>query len=193
VDTIGDAVIEVEPNNPVTVQDEPESVLVADGEVDREVRGRPHAPSASLHRSDSLPSPSTTGHNSGGLANGGGTPFEGEPFVCGPSSPDSGILAELDGPLQAGFNDLAPMADDLCLLDLDQRGGGVPSREEQFGVLIEAGRAVKPSHQARFLASGSAIRVVGAGSEDSSYGDAIATTETWLGGVDHISLSPQCR
>jgi hypothetical protein len=63
--------------------------------------------------------------------------------------------------VQARLSDFAPLADDLRLFDLVKSGAGVTDREEQLGVLISAGRAATPSHQARVLAFEIwAIRVV---------------------------------
>jgi hypothetical protein len=75
--------------------------------------------------------------------------FEGSPFVLGQSAPDAGVLAGLDSPFQAGFNDLAATADCFSLFYLEKRGAVVPDREEQLGVLAEAGSTVTPSHQDR--------------------------------------------
>jgi len=73
--------------------------------------------------------------------------FEGAPFILGESAPDPGLLAGLDGPSQAGFDDLAATAYSLGFFDLAQRGGGVPDSEEQLGVLVQAGTVVAPRHQ----------------------------------------------
>jgi hypothetical protein len=82
-------------------------------------------------------------------AGAGSTLFDGTPFICGHSTPDAGILVEVNGPLQAGPGDLAPTADDLSHFDLVKRGAGVPNREEQIGVLAQAGNVISPSHQHR--------------------------------------------
>ena len=44
--------------------------------------------------------------NSSGATGAGIPASEGAPFVLGQSAPDSGVLAGLDGPLQAGVNNL---------------------------------------------------------------------------------------
>src|SRR5450759_343051 len=80
--------------------------------------------------------------------------FEGAPFVLGQSAPDSGVLAGLDSPFQAGLNDLTATAYGLGFFYLEKRGAGVPNREEQLGVLVQAGSAVAPSHQIGLLESG---------------------------------------
>src|SRR5450631_2468646 len=75
--------------------------------------------------------------------------FEGTAFVFGKSAPDSGVLAGLDCPFQAGLNDLAATADGFCVFDLEKSRAGVPDREEHLRVLVEAASAVAPSHQDR--------------------------------------------
>ena len=62
--------------------------------------------------------------------------FQGVPFVLGQSAPDSGVLAGVDGPTQAGLLDLTATADNFRLFDLVKRWVGVSYREEQFGVLL---------------------------------------------------------
>ena len=62
--------------------------------------------------------------------------FQGVPFVLGQSAPDSGVLAGVDGPAQAGLRNLTVTADNFCLFDLVKRWVGVSYREEQFGVLL---------------------------------------------------------
>ena len=81
----------------------------------------------------------------------GSSAFQGAPFVLGQSTPDSGVLAGLDSPFQAGLNHLAATADGFCFFYLEKRGAGVPDREEQLGVLVQAGSAVAPSHQIGLL------------------------------------------
>jgi hypothetical protein len=63
--------------------------------------------------------------------------YESAPFVVGQTAPDSGVLALVDGPFQAGFTDLAATAYRLGLLDLEQGGAGAPDREEELGVLFQ--------------------------------------------------------
>jgi hypothetical protein len=93
--------------------------------------------------------PDCGGCNSGGATGAGIATCEGAPFIVGQSAPDSGVLAGLDGPFQAGPRDLASTADGSCFFDLVKRGAGDPDREEQLGVLVQAGRAVEPSHRDR--------------------------------------------
>src|ERR1035437_6519447 len=98
-------------------------------------------------------SPSKTGGSSAGATGARIAPFEGAPLVLGQSAPDSGVLAGLDGPFQADFNHLTTTADGFSLFNLEKRGAGVPDREEQLGVLVQAGSAVAPSHQIGLLES----------------------------------------
>jgi hypothetical protein len=73
--------------------------------------------------------------------------FEGAPFILGESAPNPGLLARLDGPSQAGVNDLTATADSFGFFYLAQHGAGVPDSEEQLGVLVQAGTVVAPRHQ----------------------------------------------
>jgi len=73
--------------------------------------------------------------------------FECAAFTLGLSTPDSGVLAGLDGPFQAGFRDLASTADGLGLFCLEKRGSLVPVGEEEFGVLTPARSDFTPAHQ----------------------------------------------
>ena len=75
--------------------------------------------------------------------------FEGVPFVHGQSAPHAVVLVGLHGPSQAGVNDLTAAADDFCSLDLVKSRVGVPNREEQLWVLVQAGSTAPPSHQDR--------------------------------------------
>jgi hypothetical protein len=75
--------------------------------------------------------------------------FHGVPFVLGKSTPNSGVLAGLECPYQAGLHDLATTADGFSLFNLEKRGAGVTNREEQLRALVHAGSAVAPSHQNR--------------------------------------------
>jgi len=56
------------------------------------------------------------------------------------------VLAGLEGPLQALLAHVAATADLLGLLDLEDRGTRVADREEELGVLVEAGGTVAPIH-----------------------------------------------
>src|SRR3954451_21950273 len=75
--------------------------------------------------------------------------LEGASLVLGKATPDAGVLSGLQRPLQAGVHDRAPAADGLGLLDLQQGRAGVADREEQLGILVEAGSAVAPVHRDR--------------------------------------------
>ena len=77
----------------------------------------------------------------------GNSAFEGPSFVCGQSAPDPVILSGIHGPSQAGVSDLTAAADDFCLVDLVKRRVGVPNREKQLWVLVQAGSTTAPRHQ----------------------------------------------
>ena len=83
----------------------------------------------------------------------GGAALEGAALVLAHAAPDAGVLAGLDGPLEAGVDDVAPTAHGLGLLDLEDGGSGVPDREEQLGVLLEARCTVTPVHGSLHFAS----------------------------------------
>src|SRR5450631_1205912 len=97
--------------------------------------------------------PSRTDCSSAGATGPGIATFEGASFVLGQSAPDSGVLAGLDGPFQAGLNDLTASADGFGFLYLEERRAGVPDGEEQLRVLVQAGSAVAPCHQIGLLES----------------------------------------
>ena len=67
-------------------------------------------------------------------------------LVLGESTPDAGVLARAEGPVQARLHDRAALAHGLRLLDLHDCRAGRPDREEQLGVLVPAERAVAPVH-----------------------------------------------
>ena len=73
--------------------------------------------------------------------------FEGSAFALGLTAPDSGDLAGLQSPFQAGFRNLASTADCLGLFGLKKSRGGVAVGEEQLGVLTPTGSAVTPGDQ----------------------------------------------
>src|SRR5680860_802863 len=64
---------------------------------------------------------------------------------------DTGVLSGVQRPGQAGFDDRAAVADSLRFLALLECGAGVPDREEQLRVLVEAGSAVAPVHLFQLL------------------------------------------
>ena len=78
-----------------------------------------------------------------------GSAFEGVAFFRGQPAPDSGVLAGLHGPFQAGLSDFASSADGLGFFYLEKRSTGVPVGEEQFGVHAQACSAVAPGHHGR--------------------------------------------
>src|SRR3954454_7256373 len=67
-------------------------------------------------------------------------------LVLGQPTPDAGVLARAESPVQARLHHRAATADGLGLLDLHDRRAGRPDREEQLGVLVPAERAVAPIH-----------------------------------------------
>src|SRR5689334_118685 len=91
---------------------------------------------------------------SAGAAGAGVAPLQGAALVLGHAAPDAGILAGLDGPLQADVHHFAAAAHSLGLLDLQDRWAGVPDGEEQLRVLFEAGSAVAPVHLFVLLVAG---------------------------------------
>jgi len=95
--------------------------------------------------------PSLTGRNGVNTTGTGSAPLEGTPFIIGLPTPDTVLLTGLHRPVQADLGDFTAMADSSCLLDLDERWAGVPDREEQFGILIQAGSTVTPGHQCSLL------------------------------------------
>jgi len=84
--------------------------------------------------------------SSAGAAAAGSAALERAPFILRQTAPHAKILPRLNGPFQACLNDLATTADRLGLFDLKESRAGVPNREEQLGVFIQAGSAIAPSH-----------------------------------------------
>ena len=78
-----------------------------------------------------------------------GPAFEGAAFFRGQPAPDSGVLAGLHGPFQAGLGDFTSSAKGLGLFYLEKRSTGVPVGEEQLGVHAQACSAVAPGHHGR--------------------------------------------
>src|SRR5690606_36588294 len=106
------------------------------------------------------------GTRSAGATLAGGAALERATLVLGQATPHAGVLVDLHGPAQAGVDDLAAMARGPPLFDLDESGAGVPDREEQLRVLVQACSAVAPVHQCsiRILAAlvpGQDVRVPG--------------------------------
>src|SRR5512144_581177 len=83
---------------------------------------------------------------SAGAAGPGVAALESAALVLGEPAPDPGVLSGLQRPAKAGVHDVATTADDLGLLDLQQRRPGVPDREEQLRVLVEARCPMTPVH-----------------------------------------------
>jgi len=86
--------------------------------------------------------------------------FEGVPLLRRQSAPHPGVLSGVDGPFQAGVNDLAATTDDSRLFDLVKRRIAVSHREEQLWVLVQTSSAAAPSHQMVLLESRSGVSVV---------------------------------
>src|SRR5450631_276719 len=75
--------------------------------------------------------------------------LDGTSLVRRQSAPDPTVRAGLDGPAQAGLNNLTATADSLGFFYLEKRGAGVADREEQLGVHAKASSTITPSHQDR--------------------------------------------
>src|SRR5699024_6786999 len=89
---------------------------------------------------------------SAGAAGAGCAALERAALVLAHPAPDAGVLAGLEGPLQAGLDDLAAAADPLGLLDLEQGRTGVPDGEEQLRILVQTRSTMAPVHG--FLSGG---------------------------------------
>ena len=87
----------------------------------------------------------------GSAAGPGGAALEGAALVFAHAAPDAGVLAGLEGPLEAGVNNRAAAADAFCFLDLEEGGPCISNGEEQFRVLVEARCAVTPIHADQLL------------------------------------------
>src|SRR3954463_6090629 len=73
-------------------------------------------------------------------------PLQRASLVLGKPAPHTRILSGVECPTKAGLDDVAASADGLGLLDLEDCRAGVPDREEELGVLVEAGCRVAPVH-----------------------------------------------
>src|SRR3954451_4454902 len=76
----------------------------------------------------------------------GVAPLEGASLILGKATPDTRVLTGLERPGETFLDHRAASADCLCLLDLQNRGSGIPDGEEQLRVLVTANRAVPPIH-----------------------------------------------
>src|SRR3954452_391415 len=76
-------------------------------------------------------------------------------LVLGQHTPDAGLLAGLDGPLEAVVDDVAGTTDSLRVIDLEQRRATGADGEEQLRIFVTAGGAVSQVY-AVFLAPGRA-------------------------------------
>jgi hypothetical protein len=72
--------------------------------------------------------------------------LESATLVLGQATPHAGVLTRVERPAKARLDDRATTANGLGLLDLKDRGAGVPDREEQLRVLLEAGSLMAPVH-----------------------------------------------
>jgi two-component sensor histidine kinase len=75
-----------------------------------------------------------------------GATLQRPPLVLAQPAPDPVVLTCFQRPLQARVADIAPPADLLGLVDLEEGRSGVPNREEQLGVLVQTGGLVAPIH-----------------------------------------------
>ena len=87
----------------------------------------------------------------GGAAGAGCPALEGAALVFAHAAPDAGVLAGLQGPLEASVNNRAAAANALRFLDLKEGRPCVSDGEEQFRVLVEARCAVTPIHADQLL------------------------------------------
>ena len=115
-------------------------------------------------------------------------PLQRAPLVLGKSTPDTGVLARAQRPVQARLDRRAAAAHGLRLLDLDKSRAGRPDGEEQLGVLVPAERAVAPVHG--FVLLGVVLRSVRASpASDRGSGPTPVAQRLWLS--DFVRLSPR--
>src|SRR5665647_650910 len=104
--------------------------------------GRPKTPSTGCDRAGvGPPDAQLAGASVAGVA-----ALESASFILRQTAPHTSILTRLDGPLQAGLNDLAATAYGLRLFNLEESGASVPDREEQLRIFFQTGSAVAPAH-----------------------------------------------
>src|SRR5258706_10238681 len=92
----------------------------------------------------------TGGHRACACPGGGACPSAGRlerpPLILTQTAPYAGVLTAVERPLQARLGDLAPSADLLCLIYLEQGRAGVPDGEEKLRVDVTTGGVVAPVH-----------------------------------------------
>jgi len=76
----------------------------------------------------------------------GGAALHGTALVLAETTPDAGVLAGLERPLQTLVHHGTAPADGLGFLDLQQRRTGVADGEEELGVFLAANGVVTPVH-----------------------------------------------
>src|SRR3954471_10365777 len=79
--------------------------------------------------------------------------LQGAALVFAHAAPHAGVLAGLQGPLEAGVDNGAAPANTLRFLDLKEGRAGVSNGEKQLRVLVKAGCAVTPIHADQSLHS----------------------------------------
>ena len=90
--------------------------------------------------------PGVRKRGSGSAAGAGCAALEGAALVLAHATPDAGVLAGLERPLQARVYDRASTANTFGFLDLQEGRAGVSYGEEQLRVLVKARCAVTPIH-----------------------------------------------
>jgi hypothetical protein len=75
-----------------------------------------------------------------------GATLQRSPFVFAKTAPNTMILTSFQRPLQACVSDFASPADLLGLFYLEKGRAGIPNREEQLRVLVQASGPVAPIH-----------------------------------------------
>jgi hypothetical protein len=80
-----------------------------------------------------------------------GAALQRSPLIFAETAPDTMILTSFQRPLQACVSDLASPADLLGLFYLEEGWAGIPDREEQLRILIQASGPVAPIHGVTLL------------------------------------------
>jgi hypothetical protein len=80
-----------------------------------------------------------------------GAALQRSPLILAETAPDTMILTSFQRPLQACVPDIASPANLLGLFNLEKGWAGIPDREEQLRVLVQASGPVAPIHGVTLL------------------------------------------
>src|ERR1700744_5918994 len=80
-------------------------------------------------------------------------PLDGPSLVFAQATPDPGVLAGFNGPVEAGFHDRTTMTNVLGFVDLEKCWTGVSDRKEQLRIHVTAGGVLGPGQRGHSFVS----------------------------------------